>query len=31
MARPTHLKNKEVLLAEEIDGQLVTYWNEIYK
>lgn len=30
-ARPEHLRNQEILLAEEIDGKLVTYWDKIYK
>lgn len=30
-ARPDHLKNQEILLAEEIDGKYQTYWNKIYK
>lgn len=30
-ARPEHLKNKEILLAEEVDGQYKTYWDKIYK
>ena len=30
-ARPEHLKNKEILLAEEVDGVYKTYWDKIYK
>lgn len=30
-ARPEHLKNKEILLAEEVDGEYKTYWDRIYK
>lgn len=30
-ARPKHLRNKEIVLIEEIDGELVTHWEEIYK
>lgn len=30
-ARPEHLKNKEILLAEEVDGVYTTYWDKIYK
>lgn len=30
-ARPEHLKNQEIVLAEEIDGKLITYWEKIYK
>ena len=30
-ARPAHLRNQEIVLGEEIDGKLVTYWNKIYK
>jgi hypothetical protein len=30
-ARPEHLKNQEIVLAEEIDGRLITYWDRIYK
>lgn len=30
-ARPVHLKNQEIVLAEEIDGNYVTYWDRIYK
>jgi len=30
-ARPEHLKNQEIVLAEEIDGKLITYWERIYK
>lgn len=29
-ARPKHLKNAEFTLAEEIDGEIKTYWNQIY-
>lgn len=30
-ARPDHLKNQEILLAEEVDGVYKTYWEKIYK
>lgn len=30
-ARPEHLKNKEILLAEESKGVYTTYWSDIYK
>jgi hypothetical protein len=30
-ARPEHLKNKEIVLAEEINGEYKTYWDKIYK
>lgn len=30
-ARPEHLKNKEIVLAEEVKGVYTTYWQEIYK
>jgi hypothetical protein len=30
-ARPAHLKNQEILVAEEIDGVYKTYWDKIYK
>ncbi len=30
-ARPAHLKNQEIILAEEIDGVYKTYWERIYK
>ncbi len=30
-ARPDHLKNQEIVLAEEINGQIVTHWDKIYK
>lgn len=30
-ARPEHLRNQELILAEEIEGKLITYWNKIYK
>lgn len=29
-ARPDHLKNKEIVLSEMIDGKLVTYWKDIF-
>ncbi len=30
-ARPEHLKNATVVVAEEIDGKYVSYWDRIYK
>jgi len=30
-ARPDHLKNQEIVLAEEVNGQIVTHWDKIYK
>jgi hypothetical protein len=30
-ARPDHLKNQEVLLAEEVNGVYTTHWDKIYK
>ncbi len=30
-ARPEHLKNQEIMLAEEISGKYTTYWEKIYK
>lgn len=30
-ARPDHLKNQEIVLAEEVDGKIVTHWDRIYK
>lgn len=30
-ARPAHLKNQEIVLAEEVDGVYTTYWDRIYK
>lgn len=30
-ARPEHLKNQEIVIAEMIDGKYVTYWDKIYK
>lgn len=29
-ARPEHLKNKEIVLTEIVDGKLVSHWDEIY-
>lgn len=29
-ARPEHLKNKEIVVAEMIDGKYVTYWDKIF-
>lgn len=29
-ARPAHLRNKEILIAEEKDGTIETYWDKIY-
>lgn len=29
-ARPAHLKGQEIVIAEEIDGVLVTYWDRIF-
>lgn len=30
-ARPDHLRNQEIVIAEEIDGNYITYWDKIYK
>ncbi len=30
-ARSEHLKNQEIVLAEEVDGVYVTHWDRIYK
>ena len=30
-ARPQHLKNKEIVISEMIDDELVTHWDRIYK
>jgi len=30
-ARPEHLRNQEIVIAEEIDGNYITYWEKIYK
>lgn len=29
-ARPDHLKNKEIVLTEMIDGKIVSHWDEVY-
>lgn len=29
-ARPAHLKNQEIVLSEEKDGELITHWDKIY-
>lgn len=29
-ARPAHLKNKELVLTEIIDGELVEHWNDVF-
>ncbi len=29
-ARPDHLRGQEIVIAEEIDDKLVTYWDRIY-
>ena len=29
-ARPDHLRNKEIVLSEEVDGKIITYWDRIY-
>jgi len=29
-ARPEHLRNKEFVISEVIEGEVVTHWNEIY-
>lgn len=29
-SRPEHLKNKEIVLLEEVDGKLVSHWDQIY-
>lgn len=30
-ARPDHLKNQEIVLAEEVNGKIITHWDKIYK
>jgi len=30
-ARPEHLRNKDIVLAEEVDGNVKVYWEKIYK
>lgn len=30
-ARPEHLKNQEIVLGEEINGEFKSYWEKIYK
>jgi hypothetical protein len=30
-ARPEHLKNQEIILTESTDGNLVAYWDKIFK
>jgi hypothetical protein len=29
-ARPLHLRNQEIVIAEEIDGIVKTYWEKVY-
>ena len=29
-SRPIHLRNKEIVLLEEIDGKLISHWDEVY-
>lgn len=29
-ARPDHLKNKEIIISEVVDGKIVTHWGEVY-
>lgn len=29
-ARPAHLKNKELVLTEIIDGELIEHWNDVF-
>lgn len=29
-ARPEHLRNKEIVLLEEIDGKIISHWDRIY-
>lgn len=29
-ARPEHLRNKEIVVLEEVDGKLVSHWDKIY-
>lgn len=29
-ARPAHLQGQEIVIAEEIDGKVVTYWDRVY-
>lgn len=30
-ARPKHLKNQEIVIADSIGGEYKTYWDRIYK
>lgn len=30
-ARPEHLRNKDIVLAEEVNGDIKLYWEKIYK
>ena len=30
-SRSPHLRNQNILVAEEIDGEYITYWDKIYK
>ncbi len=30
-ARPEHLKNQEIVLAEEVEGKFKAYWDKVYK
>jgi hypothetical protein len=29
-ARPEHLRNKEIVVSEMVDGELKTYWDKVY-
>lgn len=29
-ARPAHLRNKEFVISEMVDGEVVTYWDQVY-
>lgn len=29
-ARPEHLKNKEIVLTELVDGKIISHWDEVY-
>lgn len=29
-ARPDHLKNKEIIITETVDGKLISHWDEIF-
>lgn len=29
-ARPPHLRNKQFIISEEVEGEIVTYWNKVF-